>query len=128
MKRKLNPTETPYQVVVQNQKLGLHTLCFLDIQAEQKRYLNVHDGLNALLRVEKRRTKNAVTLDTLAVGIARAGNTNPKVKAGYISELLNYDFGDPPHCIVFPGKLHFVEADALIALADAPEDIRKAAE
>jgi len=122
------PSETPYQVVVQNQKLGLHTLCFLDIEAEQKRYLNVHDGLNELLRVEKRRTQKAVTLDTLAVGIARAGNTNPKVKAGYIGELLNYDFGDPPHCIVFPGKLHFMEADALIALADAPEDIRKAAE
>ena len=121
-----NPSETPYQVVVQNQKLGLHTLCFLDIQAEQKRYLNVHDGLNELLRIEKRKTQKAVTLDTLAVGIARAGNTNPKVKAGYISELLNYDFGDPPHCIVFPGKLHFMEADALIVLADAPEDIRKA--
>ncbi len=121
-------SETPYRVVVQNQKLGLHTLCFLDIEAEQKRYLNVHDGLEELLRVEKRRAKKAVTLDTLAVGIARAGNTNPKVKAGYISELLNHNFGDPPHCIVFPGKLHFMEADALIALADAPEDIRKVAE
>ena len=50
------------------------------------------------------------------------------VKAGYVRDLINYDFGEPPHSIVFPGKLHFMEAEALIVLAGAPERIRRMVE
>jgi diphthine synthase len=42
-----------------------------------------------------------------------------------VAELINYDFGPPPHSLVFPGKLHFVEAEALITLAGAPESMRE---
>jgi diphthine synthase len=37
--------------------------------------------------------------------------------------MLNHDFGNPPHTLVFPGELHFVEAEALVALADAPKKV-----
>jgi diphthine synthase len=33
------------------------------------------------------------------------------------------DFGAPHHSIVVPGKLHFMEAEALVELAGAPGDI-----
>jgi diphthamide biosynthesis methyltransferase len=39
--------------------------------------------------------------------------------------LLHHDFGKPPYSIVFPGELHFMEAEALIFLADAPKSLRK---
>jgi len=42
--------------------------------------------------------------------------------------VINYDFGVPPHTLIFPGKLHFMEAEALITLAGAPEEVRGMAE
>ena len=119
------PPETCYNVIVQNKALGLHTLCLLDIKAEEKRFLSIREGLEALLKMEEQRREGIVTMETLAVGIARAGSDNPAVKADYVKELLNYDFGKPPYSIVFPGELHFMEAEALIVLADAPEELRK---
>lgn len=122
---KISTVETPYRVVMENKRLGLHTLCFLDIKAEEKRYMTVRYGLKTLLAMEKTKRKRVITSDTLAVGVARAGSDSPTVKADYVSELLNYDFGPPPHTLVFPGKLHFVEAEALITLAEAPESVKK---
>ena len=118
---------TPYEVIGQNTKLGLHTLCLLDIKAEKQRYLSIHEALQALLAIEERRKAKIITSNTLALGIARAGDDKPCVKADYVRKLLDYDFGGPPQCIVFLGRLHFMEAEALIQFADGPEQLRKAA-
>ena len=103
-------------------------MCYLDIKAEEQRYLTIREALQTLLELEKHKKKQIVTPGTLVVGVARAGSAEPAVKAGYIEEVINYDFGAPPHTLIFPGKLHFMEAEALITLADAPEEIRRMAE
>ena len=120
-----NFSETPYEVIAQNRKLGLHTLCLLDIQVEEKRFLSVHEGLKSLMRIELKRKEEIATMDTLVVCIARAGSENPTVKADFIEDILDYDFGKPPYSMIFPGKLHFMEAEALIVLAAGPERLRK---
>jgi len=119
-----NFSETPYNVIAQNKKLGLHTLCLLDIKADEKRFLSIPKGLELLLRIEQKRKKRIATPNTLAIGIARVGSQAPVLKAGIIKKLLNYDFGDPPHSLIFPGKLHFMEAEALMAFAGAPAKVR----
>jgi len=121
-------SETPYRVILENRVMGLHTLCFLDIRTEERQYMTVREGLQALLSVEKKKRGPVITLDTLVIGIARAGSREPIVKAGYVGEVMNYDFGSPPHTLVFPGKLHFMEAEALLTLAEAPESIRERVE
>jgi len=118
-------SETPYNVVAENKKMGFHTLCFLDIKAEEKQYMTIKEGLNSLFTLERRKRQGVITRKTLAVGIARAGSENPTLKADFAYELLKYDFGAPPQSLVFPGKLHFMEAEALITLANAPESIRE---
>jgi len=120
-----NFSETPYEVVDQNRKLGLHTLCLLDINAEERRYLSIRESLELLLKVEEKRRRGIVTMETFGVGIARAGSSNPAVKASFIRDLLSYDFGGPPYTIIFPGKLHFMEAEALTVLAGAPQKVRE---
>ncbi len=119
-------SDTPYEVITQNSILGLHTLCLLDIKAEEERYLSIHDALEALLKVEAKKRAKMVTFETLAVGIARAGDDKSIVKAGLVEELRDFDFGKPPYSLIFPGKLHFMEAEALIHLAGAPEKLREA--
>ncbi|NWF86851.1 diphthine synthase, partial [Candidatus Bathyarchaeota archaeon] len=117
-------SETPYEVIAQNQMLGLHTLCLLDIIAEEKRYLSISESLKLLLKIEEKKKRKIITEETLAVGIARAGSNSPTVKADAVKKLMNYDFGGPPYTLIFPGKLHFMEAEALIVLAGAPEKLR----
>jgi len=121
-------SETPYKTILENQVMGLHTLCLLDMKAEEKRYMTIKEALRLLLTVEKAKRKHVVTLNTLVVGIARAGSTKPIVNACGLGELMDYDFGAPPHTLIFPSKLHFMEAEALITLAKAPESIREAVE
>jgi diphthine synthase len=119
------PYETPYEVIVQNKKLGLHTLCLLDVKVEENRYMRISEGLESLLKIEEKRKEKIVTMDTLVVGIARAGSNNPTVKADFLKGLLGYDFVGSPHSIIFSGELHFMEAEALIVLAGAPEKLRE---
>jgi diphthine synthase len=116
-------TDTPYNAIKENKKRGLHTLCFLDIKAEEKRYMTVKDGLANLLATENENREAIVTSNTLVVGVARAGASDCLVKADYVKDMLNYDFGNPPHTLIFPGRLHFVEAEALVVLADAPKKV-----
>jgi len=121
-------SETPYNVIRENKKMGLHTMCYLDIKAEEQRYLSIKEALQTLLELEKQKKEQVVTPRTLVIGVARAGSIEPVVKAGYIEEVINYNFGAPPHTLIFPGKLHFMEAEALITLADAPEEVREMTE
>jgi diphthine synthase len=122
-----NSSETPYNVIAQNKKLGLHTLCLLDIKAEGKRFLSINEALMLLLKTEQKRHQSLVTPDTVAVGVARAGSSAPTLKAGFAEELVKYDFGDPPQSLIFPGDMHFMEAEALVTLAGAPEQLRRLA-
>jgi diphthine synthase len=119
-----NFSETPYNVIAQNKKLGLHTLCLLDLKADEERFLSIKEGLTMLLEIERKRKKRAATLNTLVVGVARVGSNAPTLKANYTKNLLKYDFGGPPHSLIFPGQIHFMEAEALIAFAGAPKNLR----
>lgn len=118
-------SETPYEVIAQNRKFGLHTLCLLDVEVEKNRSMKIREGLESLLKTEEKRKEKIITMNTLAVGVARAGINHPTVKAGFLKDLLDYDFGEPPHSIIFPSKLHFMEAEALIVLTGGPEQLRE---
>jgi diphthine synthase len=115
-------SETPYGVVLENKKRGLHTLCYLDVRAEEGQYMSVKGGLTVFLEAERKRGEDVATRESLVVGAARAGSKDATVKAGYVRDMLEYEFGGPPHSLVFPGRLHFMEAEALIVLAGAPEE------
>jgi diphthine synthase len=122
-----NFSETPYNVIAQNQKLGLHTLCLLDLRQAENRYLSIKDALKQLLVVEEKKKQGAVTDCTPVVGIARAGSNSPILKAGFIKDIVDCDFGKPPYSLIIPGNLHFMEVDALIAFAGAPAEFRRLA-
>ena len=122
-----NFSETPYNVIAQNKKSGLHTLCLLDLKAKENLFLSINEAIKMLREVEEKKKLNVITLDTVAVGIARAGGNNPTLKADFVKDLVNFDFGEPPFSLIFPGDLHFMEVDSLIAFAGAPASFRRLA-
>jgi diphthine synthase len=119
-----NSSETPYNVIAQNRALGLHTLCLLDLKADEGRFLSISEAIKQLRAVEERRAKGTFTAETLVVGAARVGSLAPALRADFAEKLLGYDFGGPPQSLIVPGELHFMEVEALIRFADAPEKLR----
>lgn len=117
------PSKTPYEVLVQNQANDLHTLFLLDIEAPKERYLIANKAMEIILNIESEEKKNVFTRETLVVVVARAGSENPVVKSGKVGNLIESDFGQPPHVLIVPGKLHFLEAEALQILGGAPDEV-----
>jgi diphthine synthase len=105
--------EVPYDVIKQNKKSKLHTLCLLDIDAEHDKYMTIKEAIEYLLRVEAKRKEKVFTKDTKCIGVARLGSEKPKIIYGKAEELLKVGFGEPLHSLIVPGELHFVEEEAL---------------
>ena len=116
--------KSPYTAIEENLKSNLHTLVLLDIQAHNNRYMTVNQGLEYLMNIKDSLDYDGlIDYDSLAVGIARVGSSDVVVKAGLISNLIEYDFGGPLHCIIIPADLHIVEAEYLVEIAGANPNI-----
>lgn len=100
---------SPYDVICENIGRGLHTLCLLDLRADEKRYMSVPEALKLLKRMEDERGKKIISNETTVVGAARLGG-EPVFRAGSPDEVGLFDFGGPPHCLVICAKLHEMES------------------
>ncbi len=100
-----NVTE-PLKVLKDNQKIGLHTLFLLDLDPEKGKYLSIAEACAFL-------EKNGVSKEMSCLGCARLGSKDFFIKKGTFAELQKIDFGKPPYCLIIPGKLHFMEEEAL---------------
>jgi diphthine synthase len=98
--------KTPFEVLKENQKMGLHTLFLLDLNPKENRYMTANNAIEYLL-------KQGLPDESICIGCARIGSDSPMIKSGKAKDLLDSDFGDAPHCLIVPGKLHFMEEEAL---------------
>jgi len=105
--------ETPYDTLEGNLSLGLHTLFLLDLNPEEEKFMSINDAIRYLLKIEIKKNKKIFTEKTLCIGCARLGSENQLIKAGAAKELLKHNFGKPVHCLIVPGKLHFMEEEGL---------------
>jgi diphthine synthase len=107
-----NPTSF-YDTIVENMERGLHTVVFLDIHKDENKFMTINEALQRMLDVANERGDGKITEDTFVVGLSRVGSDSQVIKFGKIKDLINFDFGKPQHILVVPGKLHFVEEEAL---------------
>ncbi|MEK6961185.1 MAG: diphthine synthase [Nanoarchaeota archaeon] len=107
------PIDTPLNVISDNKKSKSHTLLLLDLDPPNDRFMSVNDAISALLNASVRRKDGIFGPDTLCVGCARLGGPSPTIKSGSASLLSFEDFGKPPHCLIVPGDLHFMEEESL---------------
>jgi len=114
---------TPYEVLRDNITRGLHTLFLLDLKVEEGRAMTINEALTLLLEMEAREKLDLISPNTLVVGLARISSENSISKAAIIQELLDKDFGPPPHTLVVPGQLHPLEEEALIVLCGASREV-----
>jgi len=105
--------ETPYDIIKQNQKIQAHTLLLLDLRPAENKYMTVNQAIEYLLSIEEKRKEKIFTEKTFCVGCARLGNLNQTIKSGTAKELMKETFGEAPHCLIIPSKMHFMEEEAL---------------
>lgn len=123
---KTNPLpESVYEFINSNKRIGLHTLALLDLEQGG---LTVPEALRVLFKLEAVKKAGLVTEDTLAIAIARVEAPDSLVRADRAGDLVKWDSGGPPWCIILPSKLHFVEAEALQLLAGASRELLEARE
>jgi diphthine methyl ester synthase len=103
--------ETPYNILENNQKYGMHTLFLLDIKVPKDRFMTVGEGLFVLEDIEKRKGKKLISDETFVIGCARLGANDQLIKSGKLKDIKGIDFGAPPHCLIIPGKMHFLEEE-----------------
>ena len=105
--------ESPYDVLKDNLSMGLHTLFLLDLNPDEEKFMSVNDAIRYLLKAELKRNEKIFSEKTICVGCARIGSENQVIKAGTAKDLLKFNFGKPVHCLIVPGKLHFMEEGGL---------------
>lgn len=103
------PTST-YDVIAENKSRGLHTMVFLDIA---EKMMDAKEALELLGGMEKTKKQKVARAGDLVVVLSRIGSESQRINFGKISELLEKDLGAPPFILIFPGKLHFLEEEAL---------------
>jgi diphthine synthase len=96
-----------YEILQKNMKMGAHTLVLLDIQEDQKKYMNPGEAMAIL---------HHAGFQGDVVCISRLGCKNQNIVYGNITNLLQLEkdfWGSPPHCLVIPASLHFKEEEFL---------------
>jgi diphthine synthase len=115
--------ESPYDMIGANIQGGLHSLVLLEFTVEEGRIMTANDGMKILMELEGKKKMSYITDDMLICVVARAGSEDALVRAGWLKDMTNEDFGEPMHCLIIPGKLHFKEAEALVKLSGGPPEI-----
>jgi diphthine synthase len=118
--------------ILDNHARGLHTLCLLDIKADEERFMSVREGIEHLRAASDKLTREAtadaqttaaaralvtdaalITDGLLVVGCARIGCPDAMICADRLDVVSHVEFGAPPHCMIIPGKLHHIEEEML---------------
>lgn len=117
-----------YSTVFSNLNLNCHTIILTEYRQGDDGtvfFLKPNNVMSRLLDVEKDIMYGFVSEDSFLIILSRIGTDEQKIFSGKIKSLLELDYGNGPHAIIFPSKFHFTEEDAILNLTvniDAPTD------
>ena len=133
-----------YNKIMENRKIGLHTLILLDIKVKEQsienmargrliyeppRYMDIATAASQLIEIEEMRLEQAYTENTPCVAILRLGAPTQSFKAGTLKELSEYDYGEPLHTMVMLGRqVHDLELEYLYQFVDDKVQFKAAVE
>lgn len=131
-----------YDKVLENRKIGLHTLLLLDIKVKEQsienmargrliyeppRYMSISTAAAQLLEIEEVRGENCYSPETPCIAISRLGSPQQKFKAGTLAEMVEYDSGEPLHSLVLLGnRIHDLEVEYILEYAGDKEKFKEA--
>lgn len=103
---------SPYDVIVMNKSLGLHTLVLLDIKEEKQ--MTVKDAVDLLLKIEDKKKKKIISKQTKVIACCRLGGKDTIIKYDTAENIMkDKSVQKTPAMLVIPGDLNFKEEEAL---------------
>jgi diphthine synthase len=96
-----------FEVIKENQKRGLHTLCLLDLDMENNRYMFLGEALTILIKGK------VVSEDSKIVVFASVGSDRPLIAYGKVKSLINRNVTNIPAILIVPSRLHYTEDEFL---------------
>jgi diphthine synthase len=112
----VNKLTQAYHSLHQNLLKGAHTLLLLEYDVQSGEGVTPADAIGGLLLAEGNFKRGVVSSSTFALVMSRLGREDAYQAAGTFAELAGLEFGEPPHSIVIPGRLHFTEIESVSAL------------
>lgn len=110
-----------YHTLHENLLEGAHTLLLLEYDVKSGEGVTPGDAFAGLLLAEANFKRGVVGESTFAVVLSRVGRPDSALAAGGVKSLGGREYGEPPHCVVIPGKLHFAEVEAVSAIFSLKE-------
>lgn len=110
-----------YHMLHENLLEGAHTLLLLEYDTASGQEVTPGEAFAGLSQAESNFKRGVVKDDTFAVVLSRVGRPDASLSAGTVRELTSKAYGDAPHCVVIPGRLHFTEVESVAAIARLPE-------
>jgi diphthine synthase len=121
----VNRLTQAYHILHQNLLEGAHTLLLLEYDVQSGEGVTPTEAIAGLLLAEGNFKRGVVGGDTFALVLSRLGRSDAGLSAGDFTELSRKEYGEPPHSVLVPGKLHFTEVEAVSAIfAVAPTVVR----
>ncbi|CAH6722045.1 diphthine methyl ester synthase [[Candida] jaroonii] len=133
-----------YDKIMENRKIGLHTLILLDIKVKEQsienmargrliyeppRYMNIETACSQLIEIEEIRNEQAYTENTPCVAVSRLGSPGQTFKAGSLKQLTQYESGEPLHSLIMLGRqVHDLELEYLYEFVDNKEEFKRLVE
>jgi diphthine synthase len=115
-----------YNTILDNLLLGNHTLILTEYSESKENispfFLDPGDAMKLLLDVENDQRNLAFTKDTYLLVASRIGRPDRKIISGQTRSLLEIQYGRGPHSLIVPGRLHFVEKEAISSITVALDD------
>lgn len=86
--------------IAANRAAGLHTLCLLDIKADEKKFMTIPEAIPLLSSLQF----------SIMIGASKLGTEN-HIFSGTPDELRAHKWPSQPHSIILPGPLNAVEQE-----------------
>lgn len=100
-----------------------HTLVLLEYDPDTQAHIKPDELLQKFKQMEMNYKLGVFGEERLIIVASRLGWPNQSITVGFLNELMNKDFGPPPHSVIIPSELHYTEADALSSLTNVRKDI-----
>lgn len=95
---------------------GRHSILLLEFDYDKGFYLSPSIALSKMQEIESSLKGGTFEEDLALIVASRVGFEDQKFTVGFLKELIDLDFGEPPHSIVIPAALHFTEKESLKVL------------
>ena len=98
-----------YEYLMTNLKNDMHTLCLLDIDAKNNKFMNFKEALTKIVNLNK---NDDIKINEAVVCCA-LGTKDERIIYDSIDNLMKTECSIYPQCVIIPAKMHFMEKDSL---------------